>query len=305
MAQPPSFDWNHARAFWISAELGSFSAAARRLGTSQPTISRQIAALEEELGLSLFARTGRQLQLTAAGQRLREHVESMGEAANGFALAASGQASTLQGKVTISASELIAAYLLPPALGLLRKQHPGIQIKVVASNLISDLRRREADIAIRNVQPQQADLWAKKIATREAHFYAHRSYLDEIGNPQTTEELVARGCFFGFADLDLMLQHMRAMGLNVSAENFPFTVENHLVQWQMALHGLGICPVMSEVAALSPTMVRVLPEQVAALPVPLWLTAHEELRSNLRIRTVFDTLAEVLAVPLGDSASAP
>ncbi|HMV69607.1 MAG TPA: LysR family transcriptional regulator, partial [Myxococcota bacterium] len=75
------FDWNHARAFLATAELGSFSAAAQALGLAQPTVGRQVAALEQELGVTLFERAGRGVALTAAGLDLAEHVRAMRDAA--------------------------------------------------------------------------------------------------------------------------------------------------------------------------------------------------------------------------------
>jgi DNA-binding transcriptional LysR family regulator len=64
-----TFDWNRARAFLVTAEEGSLSAAARALGMAQPTLGRQVAALERELGVALFERVGRGLTLTPSGHR--------------------------------------------------------------------------------------------------------------------------------------------------------------------------------------------------------------------------------------------
>ena len=83
------FDWNRARAFLVTAEEGSLSAAARALGMSQPTLGRQVTALEEELGVLLFERVGRGLTLTTGGTDLLDHVRTMGDAANHVTLAAS------------------------------------------------------------------------------------------------------------------------------------------------------------------------------------------------------------------------
>src|SRR3954447_21314158 len=152
------FDWNRARAFLITAEEGSLSAAARALGLTQPTLGRQVDALEAELGVVLFERVGRGLTLTAGGLDLLEHVRAMAEAADRFALVASGQSQTLEGAVCITASEVISAFLLPPVLAQIRKKHPGIEIKLVATNEVRDLRRREADIAIRSGRPTDENL---------------------------------------------------------------------------------------------------------------------------------------------------
>src|SRR5262245_35319849 len=90
------FDWNRARAFLATAEEGSLSAAARALGVAQPTLGRQVAALERELGVALFERVGRGLKLTAGGLDLLEHVRRMGEAAQRVSLSASGKSQSIE-----------------------------------------------------------------------------------------------------------------------------------------------------------------------------------------------------------------
>jgi len=111
-----NFDWNRARAFLVTAEEGSFSAGARALGVAQPTLGRQVAALEQELGVTLFERLGQGLALTDAGQQLKQHVQSMADAASRFALSASGQNTQLEGRVVLAVSELEAVFLLPPGM---------------------------------------------------------------------------------------------------------------------------------------------------------------------------------------------
>lgn len=94
------FDWNRARAFLVTAEEGSFSAAARALGMAQPTLGRQVAGLEEELGVTLFERVGSTLELTSAGLDLLEQVRAMGEAAMRASLVATGRAEAIEGTVS-------------------------------------------------------------------------------------------------------------------------------------------------------------------------------------------------------------
>ncbi|MDB2448968.1 LysR family transcriptional regulator, partial [bacterium] len=111
-----NFDWNRARAFLVTAEEGSFSAGARALGVAQPTLGRQVSALEQELGVTLFERLGQGLALTDAGQQLKQHVQSMADAASRFSLSASGQNTQLDGRVVLAVSELEAVFLLPPVI---------------------------------------------------------------------------------------------------------------------------------------------------------------------------------------------
>ncbi len=287
------FDWNRARAFMVSAEEGSFSAAGRALGIAQPTIGRQVAALEEELGVALFERIGNTLELTSAGLELLEHVRAMSEAATRVSLAATGQSLSIDGSVCITASELIAACILPRILGRLRLVHPGIEIEIVASNTARDLRRREADIAVRNFTSTQPELVARKIADRDARLYASPAYLERIGNPTSPSDL-SRADFFGFDRTDRMIKGLAALGVELTPKNFPIITDNHLVQWELCKQGAGICIVMDEVGDAEPRVRRVLPK-LPPLPVPIWLATHQEIRTSRRIRAVFDLLAEELS----------
>lgn len=291
-----AFDWNRARAFLATADEGSFSAAARALGVAQPTLGRQVAALEEELGVSLFERVGNRLVLTETGLELVEQVRVMSEAATRVSLIAAGQAQTIDGVVRVAASEAVSACLLPPIVDELRALHPGIEVELVVSNTTSDLRRREADIAVRHFRPKGGDLVARLVKERSvAHPYAAPSYLERIGNPRTPEELADRGIVIGFEEIDGFKAGIRAAGLPFGDESFPVRTDNHLVQWELAKRGVGICVMMAEVGEREPLVQRVLPELELGIAFPTWLTTHRELKTSRRIRAVFDLLAERLA----------
>ena len=137
-------DWNQLRAFLETAETGSLSAAARKLGLTQPTLSRQVAAIERDLGVTLFERVGKAMALTTTGMDLLEHARAMGAAAEALGLAANGRSQAVGGVVSVSATDAVAALLLPPLVRQLHEQEPGIAIEVISSNALSDLLRREA-----------------------------------------------------------------------------------------------------------------------------------------------------------------
>jgi DNA-binding transcriptional LysR family regulator len=286
------FDWNQAKAFLVTAEEGSFSSAARALGLSQPTVGRQVAAFEAALGVTLFERVGTQLEITSAGLDLLEYVRAMGAAANSVSLAATGQAESIEGNVSITASEAVSAYLLPRALEEIRAQYPHIELELVVSNAPRDLQRREADIAVRNFQTSQPDLIARKIRDAEARLYASKRYLD--ARPPITELAdIAHADIFAFDRSDLMIAGLQKLGLDVRREQFPISAQSHLVQWEMCKQGLGICIMMAEVGEAEPAVITVLPE--ISIPIPIWLVCHRELRTSRRIRVVFDILADFLS----------
>lgn len=287
------FDWNRARAFLVTAEEGSLSAAARALGMAQPTLGRQVSALEEELGVVLFERVGRGLTLTPGGLELLDHVRAMGDAAGRVSLSAGGQTQSIEGSICITASEIYSAYLLPPIVARLRREAPGIEVEVVASNAAVDLRRREADIAIRSFRPTQPDLIARRMHDDYARFYAAQAYFGRKGRPERIEDLRDVE-FIGFDRTPVMMDGLRKMGLDVTAQNFPVLIANHIVQWQMVREGVGIGMFPEAVGDGAPGVERVFPD-LAPMEIPMWLTTHRELNSSRRVRLVFDMMYEMLA----------
>ena len=288
-----NFDWNRARAFLVTAEEGSLSAAARALKLTQPTLGRQVAALEQESGVALFEHSGRGLELTPSGIDLIEHVRAMGDAASRLSLSASGQSKSLEGNICMTATEVTAAFALPPIIAKLRRMEPGIEIELIASNSTSDLKRREADIAIRSFRPTQPDLIAKKVGDIKAYLYAAPSYLDFLGNPTSLDGL-NEAEFIGFDRNDYLIAALNEAGLKLTHENFPVITENHLVQWQLVKQGVGIGIMPVEVGDAESSVQRALPA-LEPLIGEIWLVAHRELKTSRRVRMVFDFLASELS----------
>lgn len=289
------FDWNKARAFLVTAEEGSLSAAARALGMAQPTLGRQVDGLEKELGIVLFERVGRGLTLTPSGLELLEQVRGMGDAAGRVSLTALGQSQALEGTICISASETYAAVLLPPIVAKLRKLEPGINVEIVVANTASDLRRREADIAIRNFRPTEPDLIAKKIGDAHAILYATPDYITQIGHPTKPYDL-RKADFINLDHSGMMLQGLNTLGLGLTEANFPILTESYLVMWELVRQGAGIGVLDSLIGDAEPVVRRVLPD-LEPLTFPIWLVSHRELATSRRIRMVYDFLALELRRP--------
>lgn len=288
-----NLDWNQLKAFLETAEAGSLSAAARKLGLTQPTLSRQVAAIEQRMGVTLFERVGRAMALTPTGLALLEHARAMGAAAEALGLAASGRAQAVGGVVSVSATDTMATYVLPPLVRQLREQEPGIAIDVIASDAVSDLLRREADIAIRHVKPEQPELIARFIRDAEANFYASEDWVKAHGHPRTAEE-AAHLDFVGSDRNGQFLAYLRQQGLPLSESNFSCYADHSKAHWALVRHGMGIGAMIDEIAGNTPGMVRVL-EDVPPFRFPIWLVTHRELRTSRRIRVVFDALAQALA----------
>lgn len=288
-----SFDWNQVRAFLATAEEGSFSGAARALQSTQPTISRQITALERSLGVTLLERGVRQMSLTQAGRELLDHVRAMGEAAALISMAADRQSQDVTGEVTVTATDLMSAAILPAVLAPLRRSAPGIRLRIVATSDIRNLLQREADIAIRHVRPDQPDLIARHVGDFRGSLYAASAYLEAAGRPRTPRE-IAHHAFVGEPDLDRLIAPLQDQGIPVRAENFVVSSDSNVVEWELVKAGYGISLLPDVVCEAEPGIENVLPS-LPALRFPVWLATHRELKTNRRIRLVFDTLARGLA----------
>lgn len=287
-----TFDWNRARAFLVTAEEGSLSAAARALKLAQPTLGRQVEALETELGVALFERTGRGLRLTPTGHDLLDHARLMGEGARALSLAAWGQTEALEGEVAVSASDAYASYLLPPILARLHAAEPGVHIEIVVSNDLSDLSRREADIAVRNVRPDQPELIGRRIRTASARLYAAPGYIDEFGQPERPEDL-AGADFIEIDGQGSLMALLNAQGFGLTKANFPYRCRNFTVMWEMVRQGMGIGILDDRIGDADPSVTRVLPG-FEPVDFPVWLVAHRDIARSRRLRVVFEALAEGL-----------
>ncbi len=297
-------DWNHIKALLAVLEAGSLSAAARQLGLAQPTLGRQITALERALGVTLFERTGRTLLPTEAARQLGAHAREMGQAAGRLTLAATAQSEAIEGRVRVAASDAVAAHVLPPVLRHLRQVAPGITVDVVASNSISDLARREADIAIRHVRPTEPELIGRRMPDDHAGMFATGTYLDSIGRPTDGAELAKRAEFIGFLDFGgeanrMLAAELTARGVPLTPAQFTRSTEG-AVAWEWVRRGMGVGVMQRAVAAATSEVEPVLPELVQ-IPIPVWLVTHREVRTSRRIRLVFDVLAEALTQLPGGS----
>jgi len=287
------FDWSLVRSFLAVLDHGSLLGAARQLNASQPTIGRHVTELENHLGIVLFDRTGRGLIPTESALRLAESARVMQIGADQLARSAMGAEQSNAGTVRISASQPIACFALPAVLAQMRLTLPQIQIELVASNSVSNLLKREADIAIRMVQPEQATLVARKIGKVAIRACAHQDYLRRRGVPRQPADLLSHD-LIGSDRNDEILKGFTAMGFGVTRENFAFRTDDLIVVWQAVRAGLGIGFVSEHLIRTDPAVVPVL-SKLAIEPLPVWLAVHREIRTNKRIRAVYDFLSEALA----------
>lgn len=286
------FDWSLVRSFLAVLEKGSLLAASRDLQLSQPTIGRHVAELESQLGLVLFDRNGRGLLPTEAAYHLAESARIMQSGADQLARNVLGSDLGASGTVRITASQPVSCYVLPPLLAQMRLSLPDVQVELVASNEVSNLLRREADIAVRMVQPEQASIIARRVGKVTLRACAHQDYLRRRGVPRQPNDLLAHDLIGGDRNDDT-LKGFAAQGLVVGREQFAFRADDLIVVWQAVRAGLGVGFVSEHLIRSDPAVIPVLPK-LKIEPLPVWLAVHKEIRTSKRIRAVYDFLADAL-----------
>lgn len=295
-----TFDWGLIRSFLAALEQGSLLGAARSVGLSQPTLGRHIAELEAQLGTVLFERTGRGLLPTPMAWRLAESARAMEQGAFALAQTVTGAQAGLDGVVRLSVSQPVACVLLPPVLARLRQQWPAISVELVVTNAVSDLLRREADMALRMVRPKQPSLISKRIGEVTVSACAHRDYLRRRGVPSCPADLLRH---------DVLADDQRgevaggfnAMGLRPTPGQFALSTDDLMAYWAAVQAGMGVGFVADYVIRTNPDVQRMALSGLRLPAFPVWLTVHREIRTTPRFREVYDFLAREVADQLRQS----
>lgn len=280
------------RSFLAVAETGSLTAAARRLGKSQPSIGRHISELERQLDTQLFRRGPRGRELSDRGHVLMGEARRMGEAADAFSRLALGGSPGLAGPVRITASEVIGALVLPGIVTALRRDEPSIEVEIVASNSVGSLLRRDADIAIRMIRPHQLDLVIRHIADIPLVTCASTDYFNRAGRPSEPADLAGHD-LLGFDRSDEIIEGFARAGIALDRSTFKIRSDNQLVLWEAICAGGGIGFAQRPMAAATPN-VEICLETMPLPRLETYLALHGDLRQSPRIRHVADYVYEAM-----------
>jgi DNA-binding transcriptional LysR family regulator len=287
---PKNYSWDSYRAFVAVLETGSLSAAARQLATSAPTIARHIETLEATLGITLFSRSSTGLQATSAALALAPQIQTMVVAEAAIHRLASGEASSERGVVRLTASEIVGTEILPTLLARFQNAHPDTVIELSVTNRREDLLRRDSDIAIRMIRPEQDALVAKKIGVVDVGLFAHQSYIARYGQPNSQEELLKHR-IIGFDQQSSVSTPTRLGTLN--REMFSFRCDSDFAQLAALRAGVGIGGCQMRIAERNPELVQLLSGQ-KIFAMDMWLVMHRDLRQVNRVKLLYDWLAEGL-----------
>jgi DNA-binding transcriptional LysR family regulator len=288
MSKPIS--WEDQRAFLAVLEEGSFSAAARRLGLTQPTVRARIESLEAVLGTTLFTRSVHGLTPTEQARTLGASARAMAYASEAFVRGVTADTGEPAGVVRVSVSEFVGVEVVPPMLAQLFERYPALAIELELSNAGADILEQQVDIAVRMFPPQQAALVAKKVATIRVGFYAHVDYLTRNGIPTSIEDL-AQHQLIGPDRSRADLAVAEAMLPGVDRRAFVLRTDSHPAALNLARAGMGIAAVQRPVGDADESLRAVLPH-LDVTTLDTWIVTHENLRHVPRVRAVFEHLVD-------------
>jgi DNA-binding transcriptional LysR family regulator len=287
-----SLDWDKLRLFELVAEAGSFTEAARRLHMSQPALSRQIGALEEQVGAKLFHRHARGLAMTHEGEQLRAATHDMQDRLERTRQAIDASRDRPTGEIRLTTTVSFGSTWLPRQLGDFLDQFPDINVRLMLSDQDVDLAKREADVAIRFHPPFQSELVQKPLFPIRHYLCASADYLERHGVPRSIEDLNDhRLIAYGDAAPDFLKGINWALELgHEGAPRMPALTINNSAGVLMAVEaGAGVAALPSYLIRFSGKVKVVLP-QLDGPVFRTFFTYPAELRRSLRVAALRDFL---------------
>jgi DNA-binding transcriptional LysR family regulator len=280
-------DWDDVRVFLMLASEGRLAAAARRLDVSHPTIARRIKSLEDSIGARLFDRLPDRFVLTAAGEELLADAQTMERAAESIHRRSAGLSDAAHGTVRLSAGESMTAFLAD-RLPRLRRNLQCVEFELVASHMLANLSRREADLLIREQVPDLAS-----IVTRRLGRVAYAVYgAPDLAIAQPSRDALRRLPWVGF---DEEHGYMPGQGwvLDLLDGARPaLRVNNWLVLREAARAGAGLAVLPCYLGDGDPALRRLGPI-LDAVTADQWLLVHRDLRTLPKVRAVMDALIQL------------
>jgi DNA-binding transcriptional LysR family regulator len=272
-------DWEDVRHFLAVAKNGTLSSAARELRVDHATVSRRLAALENALDVKLVDRLPRSCPLTTLGRQVLERALKMENSAHGIARLAKAAHTPLVGRITLSAPPVLATHLLTERLTRFRQEYPDILLSLSTEAQRVSLSRREADVAVRFIKPEEASSVTRKIGKMAFGLYAHRSYA-RLATPESWEFIAWDKAFSDTPAQSWLLGV--AAGRQVVCE-LTYSSE-HLIA---ARAGVGVAGLPCFIGERERDLIRI-DESAPYFARDIWLVVHHDLRKTPAVRAVMD-----------------
>jgi DNA-binding transcriptional LysR family regulator len=286
------YDWNDLRYFLELSRQGKLVRAASRLHVDHTTVSRRIAALENQLNARLFDKSPRGYQLTDAGLRLLPMAEKIEAQSHQLYQDISGKDASLSGTVRVATSEGLGTHVIARHVAEFREEHPDIVIELVAETRRMSLSKREADIVITFSRPDSGRLIGWKLCDYRLKLYGAEDYLQTHPPIANVEDLAAHA-FVSYIDDLIEMPELRFFESTIKNANVAFRSTNVSAQLNAILQGTGLGLVHCFMAQNQARLQMILPEEIS-VERSYWLLVHEDLRHVARVDAVCGFLTRVL-----------
>jgi DNA-binding transcriptional LysR family regulator len=282
-------DWDDLRFFLAVARGGSVSAAARALHVHHATVSRRLHAFEQRVGARLFDRLPGGWAVTTAGEEMRSAALRVEEEVQALDRRVLAQDADLSGKLRVALADS-AAYALLPELHAFSLAYPKIELELTAANHLTNLTRREADVAIRVTRSPADHLVGRKVGTVAFALYGSTDYLDASGDLVPLDQHPWLGWDESLAELGAA----RWMRENVPNAHLVARFDSVLIAYHATREGFGVCFLPCALADRDATLRRV--DQELLVPCgTMWLLTHPDLRRTARVRRFIQFMSEAMA----------
>jgi DNA-binding transcriptional LysR family regulator len=301
-------DWDKLRVFHAVAEAGSFTHAGESLNLSQSAVSRQISALEESLHVPLFHRHARGLILTEQGELLYRTAREVFAKLSMTEAMLSESKEHPKGPLKVTTTVAFGSTWLTPRIKEFLNLYPDVQLTLLLDDNELDLSMREADIAIRMSAPRQPDLIQRHLMTVRTHLYAHKSYAEKRGLPQSVGELDGHSMIAYPTEARAPVANINWLlhaGDPPGGERTTILRVNSLYAIYRAVEsGLGLASLPDYVVDNNPDIIRVLPD-LSGPRIDAYFVYAEELRHSKRISVFRDFLVRKVSetFPAGHASS--
>jgi DNA-binding transcriptional LysR family regulator len=289
-----AMDWDKLRVFQAAADAGSFTHAGEALGLSQSAISRQVSALEQDLGTPLFHRHARGLILTEQGELLLGTVQDVVLKLEAVRSRLIDSREKPHGELRVTTTLGLGSNWLAPRLGEFLELYPEIKLQLLLTDDDLDLGMREADVALRLREPSQPDLIRRRLFTVHFHAYASTEYLKRYGQPRSIGDLDAhRLLAFVTPTSSHILYNLNSLltvGRDARNPRTPHIAGNNLGAITRAVEqGVGIAVLPDYCVTPDSGVVRLLPQ--ADMPeMECYLVYAEEMKNVARVQAFRDFL---------------
>ena len=287
-----TLDWSALSLVLAISRTGSLTAASGMTGLSQPTLGRRLDALERQIDATLFVRGRGGMVPTETGMLVVARAEAMEGVADDLLRTLAGGAVEAAGDVRVTASRIVATYLLPPIIASLTVSDPAIRLDIIATDEVANLLRRDADIAVRMVRPTQPDLIARKLGELPLAAYASPAYVGRCGLPDPTVDGLLKHRLLGYDRSTLILDGLRAAGVPANRESFAVRTDDQVLYTRLVAAGAGI-GFLARAVGEAEELIEV-PLPVTAPMLPVWLAAHRDIQTSAAVRRVADAIGREL-----------